>query len=396
MTTDIKSLRRSIGLSARELAFMLGVSTAVIYTWENRKCPEHRMADILELIDNKSFEAMHRQAKEQIEAQKLAVTPSENAVKLREMRTKAGIPVHKLASAMGMSNTTIFGWETGRARMSDKNFAAAKKALKKIPPPVKNKPAGPIPNPSGITNSQKIFAMRTNKGLTRKELASLMGCSSSLIYQWETSRLNPVDESVARVAKALNCYFFGGADCTEDTPLPMRVKMLRLRAGMTKKEVAECLGVNPVTITKWEEAKNTPSRRLLVAFQELFNIRCPELDNINYQKPANLETVFGRKLTALRKDRKLTQVQLGRLMDVDDTSISAWELGKHLPDEHTIKILCGIFGVTRECLFGLEEHKMRRWADKHGEPLKRALKKAENPLIFEEFEYARQITPGQI
>lgn len=50
-------------------------------------------------------------------------------------------------------------------------------------------------------------------------------------------------------------------------------------------------------------------------------------------------TTFAQQLSALRKERGLTQEQLAQLLNVSRTTISRWESGRSLPDIETIKHL---------------------------------------------------------
>ena len=52
----------------------------------------------------------------------------------------------------------------------------------------------------------------------------------------------------------------------------------------------------------------------------------------------------------LRKERKLTQIELSKLLGIDQTTVSKWELGKALPDTATLIKLADFFDVSTDYL----------------------------------------------
>lgn len=51
---------------------------------------------------------------------------------------------------------------------------------------------------------ERIVTLRTNKGLTQKELGNLVGVTSQQIWKWENSVRIPKNENLQRIANALN------------------------------------------------------------------------------------------------------------------------------------------------------------------------------------------------
>ncbi|AIC94647.1 MULTISPECIES: helix-turn-helix domain-containing protein [Shouchella] len=62
--------------------------------------------------------------------------------------------------------------------------------------------------------------------------------------------------------------------------------------------------------------------------------------------------IDSKRLKQLRKEQKLTQEQLGRLINVTKVSISGYENGNRTPDTDTINRIADVFGVTTDYLFG--------------------------------------------
>ena len=63
---------------------------------------------------------------------------------------------------------------------------------------------------------------------------------------------------------------------------------------------------------------------------------------------------FSEKLKMLREDKNLSQQQLAALLQVNQTTVSTWELGRKLPDFINIVKISKFFGVTSDYLLDLE------------------------------------------
>ena len=54
----------------------------------------------------------------------------------------------------------------------------------------------------------------------------------------------------------------------------------------------------------------------------------------------------GRFIAQCRKEKGLTQFQLGELLGITDRAVSKWERGLSLPDASIMQELCDILGIT--------------------------------------------------
>ncbi|GIN10773.1 hypothetical protein J26TS2_06400 [Shouchella clausii] len=68
-------------------------------------------------------------------------------------------------------------------------------------------------------------------------------------------------------------------------------------------------------------------------------------------------TIVPERLRALRKERQLTQEQLGELINVTKVSISGYENGNRTPDTDTLRRLADVFGVSTDYLLGRSKEK---------------------------------------
>ena len=60
----------------------------------------------------------------------------------------------------------------------------------------------------------------------------------------------------------------------------------------------------------------------------------------------NLENIFSKNLIKYRNLMGLKQIELAKMINYSDKSISKWERGEGLPDLKATKNLCDIFGIS--------------------------------------------------
>lgn len=61
------------------------------------------------------------------------------------------------------------------------------------------------------------------------------------------------------------------------------------------------------------------------------------------------------RLRELRQKHKYSQTQLAALVNVHQTAVSQWELGKSIPDIETLIKLSEVYGVSIDYLLGRDE-----------------------------------------
>ncbi len=61
------------------------------------------------------------------------------------------------------------------------------------------------------------------------------------------------------------------------------------------------------------------------------------------------------KIKELRKEKKMTQKELAKLVNKSETGLASWEQGLSEPSVNDIRLLCQIFGVSADFLLGLED-----------------------------------------
>jgi len=104
--------------------------------------------------------------------------------------------------------------------------------------------------------------------LTKSQLSLRFNVSDITIYLWERNKVQP---SLAQIPKIIA---FLGRDPFEKKAdsLAERIKDFRRGRGLSRKKLADQLGIDPSTLEGWETGKHQPTKKLLdkIAGFELF------------------------------------------------------------------------------------------------------------------------------
>ena len=94
---------------------------------------------------------------------------------------------------------------------------------------------------------------RLDLGLLQKEVAERLGVTTDTITNWELNRCEP----------GIRCYpaiieFLGYVPFSLGETFPDRLKAYRMVKGLTQRQLAQELGVDPATVRTWEAGKSKP------------------------------------------------------------------------------------------------------------------------------------------
>ncbi len=78
---------------------------------------------------------------------------------------------------------------------------------------------------------------------------------------------------------------------------------------------------------------------------------------------------IGKFISACRKDKGLTQMQLAEMLNITNRAVSKWETGKSCPDVSIMLELCDILGITVNELLSGERIVMEDYQKKAEENL---------------------------
>jgi transcriptional regulator with XRE-family HTH domain len=99
-----------------------------------------------------------------------------------------------------------------------------------------------------------IKARRLDLKLTKRQLSLKFHVDDTTIYLWEKNKVQP---SLAQIPKIIN---FLGRDPFEKEPVTLgdRIREYRRVRGLSQKNLAEQIGIDPSTLAGWERAEHHP------------------------------------------------------------------------------------------------------------------------------------------
>ncbi len=65
--------------------------------------------------------------------------------------------------------------------------------------------------------------------------------------------------------------------------------------------------------------------------------------------------MYGKRIRELRLENKLTQKELGKMLNVDFRTISFWETERYEPNLRQLEMICRIFEVSADFIIGLKD-----------------------------------------
>jgi transcriptional regulator with XRE-family HTH domain len=111
----------------------------------------------------------------------------------------------------------------------------------------------------------------------------------------------------------------------------------RLDLGLLQREAAERIGVDHCTITNWELNRTKPALRFLTRILRF-------LDYIPFAQGRSLP----ERLRVSRRTLGLSQRELARRLDVDESTLARWERGTRRPSEALLDRLRTVLGLPAQ------------------------------------------------
>jgi transcriptional regulator with XRE-family HTH domain len=106
------------------------------------------------------------------------------------------------------------------------------------------------------------------------------------------------------------------------------IRARRFDLGLFQSQVAELIGVHPLTITNWEGNTSQPPVQYIPAIIQL----------LGYD-PLESSTSFPQRLSVRRRARGLTQKQMASELGVDPSTIQDWESGLREPSQKKLGLI---------------------------------------------------------
>jgi transcriptional regulator with XRE-family HTH domain len=108
------------------------------------------------------------------------------------------------------------------------------------------------------TIGDQIRKRRLDLGIRQIDAARIIGCNEMSIVNWERGHTLPRINHTAGVTRFLGCNPFPARDT-----LAMQLVNYRKAFGITQKEFARQIGVDPGTLARWERGERKPKGRFI-------------------------------------------------------------------------------------------------------------------------------------
>lgn len=265
-TSRLAAARLSLGLSQREVAAAVHVSTATVSRWESglRRPPEMLLASYAEALST-SVEVVRDWLRTYPESSRDTLGRLRG---LRHAMADRGYAAEDLARASGVSTALAEEWLRGRRSLPGSVVPVVSDLLGTDVIKARTALLRSVRPASGLAS------LRAARGLTQAELGQAIGVSKSTVGMWEIGRARPNDLrlrllsaslrlEVADVAAALDITPPAALEKDELMGLPLgaRLKALRRQAGFDCEQVARIVGVRGATIRSWESGATQPRER---------------------------------------------------------------------------------------------------------------------------------------
>ena len=126
-----------------------------------------------------------------------------------------------------------------------------------------------------LSIGERIRALRTEQGLTQKQLGERCGMSDAEIRKFESDRGSPTVRSLQRIADALGssvAFLVDEHGASREATTGQRIRMARERAGMKQRDLADKLGVSYVNVSQWERDTRNPKYSTLQKISDAVGI----------------------------------------------------------------------------------------------------------------------------
>ncbi|MBW2672113.1 MAG: transcriptional regulator [Deltaproteobacteria bacterium] len=116
---------------------------------------------------------------------------------------------------------------------------------------------------SGDSPGARLRQARVAKNMTIRDLSAATGLSVTALSRLEADKFNAALPNLRTLAKALgvSIAYLGCFEKLPENTLGQRITKARLYHGLTKKEMAQAIGVDPKTLRSWEQDKHQPLNR---------------------------------------------------------------------------------------------------------------------------------------
>lgn len=357
----VRKHRRLLGLTKEALAEQIGEYPFTISMWEEgRKRPSKRAIEKI----------MHM-----IEARGGTFSGPSDALPMacqwvRARRKALGLSQSAVAEKVGVATTTISFWETGRCRPRPDAAAKLMQVLgEQMNPLLLSEAAWGSDKPRvrqssaaqrGVSTTVAAAVKRSTKakkrqsfdrhwirqrrkalGLSQARVADAVGVSPATVASWEAGRSKPRNDCAKKLYKTLGKNSFLAAEFADKTTIDGAwIRSRRKELSMTQAQLAEKIGVVPLTISCWESGRTNPRPHSAKKLSDVLS-----RGGIADRAVQSARWIDRAWIAERRKKLGLSQPGLADLIGVGPATIWCWENGRSRPRMKYVRKLRSVLRV---------------------------------------------------
>lgn len=283
---------------------------------------------------------------------------------LREHRRLHALSADALARDLEVHPTSLLRWERRERLPGPDHVKALAHALELETTIVARffDEARPAPVAAAGVRGPGLRALRTQAGVTVRELSLRLDVRPATVYNWESGRARIPAAMLPSLAETLGIEVsrLGGelrsAPVTGSPASSSELRRLRRRTGLSQAAVAARIGTTRHRLGTWERGGLPPLwavRRMAAVYgvpvarvARAAGVTAPPLLDPRTWSPGDLPGA----LVALREWSGLTQRELAERCGWHPTSVRAWERGRVLPVARTRSRLEQLYGLRHGAL----------------------------------------------
>ena len=138
-----------------------------------------------------------------------------------------------------------------------------------------------------------------------------------------------------------------------------KIKEIRINAKINQKETAKRLNVNRSSYAMWESGNEIIPIKRLLDFSNIFNVSidfCLGLNTKNNQITNYNKEKSITRLKEFRKEQKLTQEKLAKILNTNKSVICGYEKGRYIIATPFLYQICKKYNISADYLLGKIDH----------------------------------------
>ena len=134
------------------------------------------------------------------------------------------------------------------------------------------------------------------------------------------------------------------------------IKKIRMESNKNQEETAKLLHISRSSYAMWESGNEIIPIKRLIDFSNIFNVSIDYIFKLNSKKYNKLSTynkeLSSTRLEEFRKENKLTQEKLAKILNTNKSVICGYEKGRYIIATPFLYQICKKYNISADYLLG--------------------------------------------